>query len=279
MTEHTAFALRLASEYLRPLMPPATLRLLDGYFKHANRLLKGSALGRWANRARIIARGPALMPPLVREDVQRAAYNALLNNRLLEINYRSRSQGRPQQVTLNPLGLVFRETVAYLVATAWDYPDVRHYALHRMSKPQLLNQPARTPTGFRLASHIHDELRFSYPLASEKIKLSVAVTPEVAAHLAERRLSGDQWITADAGGHAVVAATVADTADLRWWLLVSAARWKFSHPPRCARNLPRRPGRCRRCTRQRRRREFGGAGVPDSVCGYYRASAPPAGAR
>lgn len=219
MTEHTAFALRLANEYLRPLMPPATLRLLDGYFKHANRLLKGSALGRWANRARIVSRGPALTPPPVREDVQRAAYDALLNSRLLEINYRSRSQGRSQQVTLNPLGLVFRETVAYLVASAWDYPDVRHYALHRMSKARLLNQPSRTPPGFRLASHIGDELRFSYPLASEKIPLRVAVSPEVAEHLAERRLSSDQRITRQTGNRILVEASVADTQELRWWLL------------------------------------------------------------
>ncbi|MCY3847606.1 MAG: WYL domain-containing protein, partial [Cyanobacteria bacterium MAG COS4_bin_21] len=219
MTEHTAFALRLANEYLRPLMPPATLRLLDGYFQHANRLLKGSALGRWANRARIVSRGPALMPPPVREDVQRAAYDALLNNRLLEINYRSRSQGRSRRVTLNPLGLVFRETVAYLVATAWNYPDVRHYALHRMSKARLLNQPARTPPGFRLASHIRDELRFSYPLTSEKIPLRVAVSLEVAEHLAERRLSGDQRVTRQIGDRVLVEASVADTQELRWWLL------------------------------------------------------------
>ena len=219
MTEHTAFALRLANEYLRPLMPPATLRLLDGYFQHANRLLKGSALGRWANRARIVSRGPALTPPPVREDVQRAAYDALLSNRLLEINYRSRSQGRSQKVTLNPLGLVFRDTVAYLVATAWNYPDVRHYALHRMSKAQLLHQPARTPSGFRLANHIRDELRFSYPLSSEKIPLRVAVSREVADHLAERRLSVDQRITHQSGDRVLVEASVADTQELRWWLL------------------------------------------------------------
>ena len=219
MTEHTAFALRLANEYLRPLMPPATLRLLDGYFQHANLMLKGSALGRWANRARIVARGPALRPPPVRKDVQREAYSALLANRLLEINYRSRSQGRSQRLALNPLGLVFRETVAYLVATAWDYEDIRHYALHRMSKPRLLNQPARTPPGFRLASYIQDELPFSYPLAGGKIRLRVAVTPEVAAHLAERRLSGDQRTAPGGDGRVLVEATVADTQELRWWLL------------------------------------------------------------
>jgi len=219
MTEHTAFALRLANEYLRPLMPPATLRLLDSYFNHANRLLKGSALGRWANRARIVARGPLLTPPPVRQDVQRVAYDALLNKHLLEINYRSRSQGRSQKVTLNPLGLVFRETVAYLVASAWHYPDVRHYALHRMSKPRLLDQPAGTPPGFRLASHIRDELRFSYPLASGNIPLRAAVSPEVAEHLAERRLSGDQRIARHADGRIVVEASVANTQELRWWLL------------------------------------------------------------
>ena len=231
MTEHTAFALRLANEYLRPLMPPATLRLLDSYFNHANRLLQGSALGRWANRARIVSRGPLLTPPPVKEEVQRAAYNALLQNRQLEINYRSRSQKHSQRVALNPLGLVFRETVAYLVATAWSYMDVRHYALHRMSKPQLLDEPARTPPGFRLASHIRDEQRFSYPLASGKIPLRVAVLPEVAEHLAERRLSGGQRIARQADGRALVEASVADTQELRWWLLGFGSAVEVLSPP------------------------------------------------
>ena len=219
MTEHTAFALRLANEYLRPLMPPATLRLLDGYFKHADGLLKGSPLGRWGQRAQIVSRGPALKPPRVREDVQRVAYDALLNKRRLEIDYRSRSQGGMQRYALNPLGLVFREGVAYLVATAWDYDDVRHWALHRMSKPVLLNQPTRTPPGFKLSSYIKDREAFSYPLASGKIQLRVAIAQDVATHLAERRLSSDQRITELDGGRVLIEATVADTAELRWWLL------------------------------------------------------------
>lgn len=114
---------------------------------------------------------------------------------------------------------MFRETVAYLVATAWDYDDIRHYVLHRMSKPRLLNTPARTPPGFRLASYIRDELPFSCPLADGEISLRAAVAPEVAAHLAERRLSGDQRTAPGGDGRIQVEATVADTRELRWWLL------------------------------------------------------------
>ena len=196
MTEHTAFALRLANEYLRPLMPPATLRLLDGYFQHANRLLKGFRPGTLGQpRANRLARPGADAAAGAGGRSAGRPTTPCSTTVYWKINYRSRSQGRPQRVTLNPLGLVFRDTVAYLVATAWDYEDIRHYALHRMSKPRLLKLHARTPRGFRLASYIHDELPFSYPLTGGKISLRIAVMQEVAAHLAERRLSGDQRIT------------------------------------------------------------------------------------
>jgi len=45
------------------------------------------------------------------------------------------------------------------------------------------------------------------------------VSAEVAEHLAERRLSGDQRITRRTGDRVLVEASVADTQELRWWLL------------------------------------------------------------
>ena len=58
MNGPTAFVLRLAAEHLRPIMPPTVLRNLDPYFRHAEKVLGETALGRWADKAAIIQRGP-----------------------------------------------------------------------------------------------------------------------------------------------------------------------------------------------------------------------------
>ena len=219
MGQSTAFVLRLASEYLKPLMPPAALRRLEPYFRHADEVIADTALGKWVERARIVGRGPILKPPDIRDEVQQTVYAALMNNRQVEVAYRSKAGTRSERMVLNPLGIVLRDGIVYLVATSWDYQDVRHYVLHRMAKPVLLDTPAKRPAGFRLSSHIREELRFSYPVRAGKIRLCALFARDAALHLTESRLAADHRTTEQADGRVLVEATVADTADLRWWLL------------------------------------------------------------
>ena len=61
--------------------------------------------------------------------------------------------------------------------------------------------------------------------------MRVAVLPEVAEHLAERRLSGGQRIARQADGRALVEASVADTQELRWWLLGFGSAVEVLSPP------------------------------------------------
>ena len=219
MSGPTAFALKLASEYLKPLMPPSVLRQLEAYFKHADTVLGDTSLGRWTDRAAIIRLGPMLRPPAVRDDVQEAVYTALLENRRVEVAYRSKARTRANGIVLNPLGLVVRAGIAYLVATSWDYEDVRHYVLHRMGKAQLLDEPAKRPAGFRLADHVREDRRFSYPLSAGKLELKARFDADAAIHLTESRLSANHRATEQPDGRMLIEATVPDTADLRWWLL------------------------------------------------------------
>ena len=219
MSEQAAFVLRLASEYLKPLMPASALRRLAPHFEHAEAILDGTKLGRWTDRAKIIDRGPTLKPPRIRDDVQETVYTALMENRRVAVDYRGKARARPRRIELNPLGVVIRAGIVYLVATSWNYQDVRHYVLHRMTGAELQGESAQTPPGFRLADHIHDDQRFSYPQNPGKLELRALFTAEVAIHLTESSLAPDHRATAQADGRVLVEATVADTADLRWWLM------------------------------------------------------------
>ena len=157
MSTHTAFALMLAADYLKPIMPPVALALLQPYIQHAREVISGTTLGRWSDKVAIIGQGPLLLPPATPAEVQDAVYTALMESRQVEVDYRSKRRAESRRVVLNPLGIVVRDGVVYVVATSWHYEDVRQYVLHRMSEPVLLDEPGRALTGFRLDSYIRDE--------------------------------------------------------------------------------------------------------------------------
>lgn len=219
MSAPTALVLRLAAEHLKSVMPPSALRQLDAYFNHAEQVLGDTALGRWKEKATIIGRGPLLKPPTVRSHVQGAVYEALLAGQCLEVTYRNKVRKRSGKLTLNPLGLVVRDGLLYLVATARGYDDIRHYVLHRMTDAKPLDEAAEVPKGFRLARHIREDHRFSYPVTERQIKLKALFDPDAATHLTESRLATDHRTAKQQDGRFLVEATVSDTADLRWWLL------------------------------------------------------------
>ncbi len=219
MSQPTAFALRLAQDYLRPIMPPEALRMLEPYFRYARRILENTGLGGWRNRAAIIATGPRLKPPDVAEDVREAVYGALIGRRQIKVRYRGKHESESMQMILHPLGIVVRAGITYLMATAWGFDDVRHYVLHRMSGAEALDdEEAREPPDFRLAEHLSDAGSFAYPEGDERIALRALFDEGAGAHLTESSLAPDHRATAREDGRILVEATVADTAELRWWL-------------------------------------------------------------
>ena len=218
MSESAAFMLRLAEEYLWPVMPPQSLRVLEPYFRKARDVLAGTTLGRWSNRVAIIAAGPPLTPPDVPDAVWEAVSGALIRRQRIRAQYRGKHEAEAREMLINPLGIVVRAGLTYLVATAWDYEDARHYVLHRMSDAEVVPEKAEEPPGFRLRDHLSDDGSFAYPGGEERIALRALFSQGAGAHLTESRLAGGHRATPQQDGRILVEATVADTAELRWWL-------------------------------------------------------------
>ena len=218
MGEPTALALRMAEEYLQAVLPPSTLELLRPYFNHARAVLEDTELGTWASKVKLIHRGPDLIPPTVRREVQDAVYEALLAGKQLLVMYRRRGSTAASERILHPAGLVTRTGIIYLVASVGDYSDPRHFALHRMTGAQVLVDKARPTPGFSLDRHVRADDAFSYPLSEEPMALKLLVNDAVVEHLSEARLSNDQRMTPGPDNRTLITATVADTRELRWWL-------------------------------------------------------------
>lgn len=221
MNTETALTYELLSRYLAPLLPRSMLKLLEPEFAQARRVLgdfRAAPLGRWSKRIAVLPFGQQLLPPEVKADVSAVVYDALLHGKQFKADYRSVNVDRPKSYTFNPLGLVYREGVLYLVASLWEYPQPRQFALHRMSKAQARDEAAVAPEGFDFERYVREDKAFEFP-AGRDIKLELIVEEWLARHLEERRLSEDQAITPIRGREdSRITATVAETDQLLWWL-------------------------------------------------------------
>jgi len=217
----TALAFYLAKKHLEPLLPRTTIKRLAPHFKRAEEVLdradadKGNPA--WRNKVRVLYRGPGLKSPAIKSGVQSAVYDALLRNRRLDVTYLPRGAETVKQYELNPLGLVLKDGLFYLVCSMWDYPDIRLLTLHRMQAATVMDIPCATPDGFDLDSYIASgELDFAI---GGEIKLKARISRQVAIHLEERPLHDDQSLTSSEDDSWFLEVTVQDTNELRWWLL------------------------------------------------------------
>jgi len=221
MDPHAALAFWLAEKHLEALLPKTTLHQLQAHFKTAANILdsmqsdKGAPA--WRNKVRVLHRGPGLKVPIINPEVQTIVYDALLLNRRLKVTYKPRGQNGSKTYEINPLGLVLKDGVTYLVCSMWDYPDIRLLTMHRIQQASPLDIPVTVPGDFDLDAYIASgELNFG---AGEMIQLQARFYNNVVVHLEERPLSDDQTLATEDDECSILTATVQDTPELRWWLL------------------------------------------------------------
>lgn len=216
-----ALTFKLAETFLSKLFPPAVLELIRPYFDTSDKILGAldkPGFTNWADKVRIVPRTQPLLPAEIRPEAVKVIYEALLEGKQFRGRYQRRD-GDVAEYEFHPLGLVYRESVAYLVATNWGYQDPRHYALHRFHQCALLEMDTAPSEGFNLDSYIHSG-SFEYTdIEGKTIKLIALFTEGAAYHLHETPLSEDQTITCKRNGRIQVTATVKDSQQLRWWLL------------------------------------------------------------
>ena len=223
-----ALALLLVEAHLSRLVPRAAWAALRPHLDAARRLVEGKPIRRWLERVRVIPRAQPLSPPSVDVAILDLVQVALVQDQRLAVRYR-RADKADSKLELHPLGLVVRDTVAYLVATAFDYNDVRLYALHRMRSAVIVEERARkAPAGFDLDAWIA-EGETSWRLAKEPISLEVAFYDGAERSVLESPLAKDQSSVVD-GDAVIVSATVTDTRVLRAWLLSFGASLEVRRP-------------------------------------------------
>ncbi len=217
----TALAFEMAESYLEPLLPQATLELLQPYFHRARGVLNAqsdSLLRKWPDKVAVIERGPILHKPNINPDVQRIVYQALLEEKPIKAAYQPRGAKQTKDYLMHPLGIVSRVGVIYLICTLWDYDDAKQFALHRFSHAEIADSPINIHNEFSLKHYIEKDQQFSYKIEDEPVQLKVLFDAKTAGHLAETPLSSSQKLTVQNDGRVLLEATVMRTLELLWWL-------------------------------------------------------------
>lgn len=218
MTPSAALMFKLVEQYLKPLLPRSTLRLMAPYLERSTEVMKATQFQGWRKNVRMLGRGPNLIPPRISNEVREVVYAALMENKRFQVNYRPR-QKKAVKYEVNPQGLVVKDGITYVVSTLWNYDDLKHLALHRMRLPELLDKPGNVLKGFSLADYLETESSFAYPVTHGKLRLKVRLDSQAAFHLRESKLSADQKLEGIDEASVILTATVADSSEIRWWLL------------------------------------------------------------
>lgn len=225
MSPATALSFLMVEQFMDKLLPPALHEQLQDYFATARNVLRSEdperrAAAEWPDKVRVVPTGQPLLAPDIPPEVLHGIYQAVLHNRRFQATYRPRSEdGNERDYVINPLALVVRNHLIYLIATLWDYDDIKHLPLHRFRQVTLLDQASRKPDGFDLDAHLYKSRAFDLPdPKGRKIRLVAWFTEGAAYHLHETPLSEDQTIESDGEGWVKLTATVLDTEQLWWWL-------------------------------------------------------------
>ena len=216
-----ALTIAMAEQHLKQLMPKNSFKRIQSYFKMANEALSDknqSKLKSWVNKIRIMPRGQPLVMASARNDVEKVIYECLLNDQKMRALYRKRDASESSEYFINPLGLVVRSAVTYLIcALDKDPNNPRYLPIHRFTKVVNIHKPAAIPNNFNLDHFIHKN-NLGFLMSNKILNLELIFESQSGFHLTETPLNNSQTLTYLDNGTIKVKAKVADTSELRFWI-------------------------------------------------------------
>lgn len=211
-----ALSLHLAESAVRPLLPNGMLQTLEPKFKQAHAKLQElrstNPLCHWQGKVRSIPAQLHREFPEVNTAVASTVHEGLLHDEQLDVEYTGLGATAAVPLRLHPLALIQRGPLTYLAATAWEYEDIRLYALHRITGAQRTYTPCNQRAEGQLDAWLQNgAAQFGN---QQTMQLRLQLSEDLLRLVAESPLSTDQVMEQD-----IVQATVQDSWELRWWIL------------------------------------------------------------
>jgi predicted DNA-binding transcriptional regulator YafY len=217
-----AVSLCLASEVLERMLPSEMLTTLRPKLEQAKRkldALREHPLVRLPEKLRYVPAGLDFCPPSIKPGILQSLQDALISERQIEAVY-APFNAKAKALRLHPLSLIQRGPVPYLVATAFDFADVRLYAVQRFESVEITSQTIRTPKNYSLDRALEEGLaQFG---GGDNIRLKAQLSNELAIYLSETPLSAEQKIQYKNGSWQLTA-LLRDSWQLQFWILSQGA--------------------------------------------------------
>ncbi|MEC5210229.1 putative DNA-binding transcriptional regulator YafY [Psychrobacter sp. PL15] len=223
-----AVAFNMVEANLTQLLPPAILGELFPWFDLARRQLKNSKVTHsWIDRVRIEPATQPLIAPHIDLDSKDNIYHALFYQLQIKACYTRSNKSQAGEYVLNPIAIIQRGVIIYLLATRTDDPDaiIRTFALHRFASVEILDSTAQTPDNFHLDSYLDaGGMGFTHPLLSQlpdhgkNTAIELTFTKKAGKSLTESKLSDDQTVIMNDDDTLTINTTVNLNSQLVWWL-------------------------------------------------------------
>ncbi|WP_218573451.1 helix-turn-helix transcriptional regulator [Rheinheimera lutimaris] len=216
-----ALSLTLVEAQMRQLLPAPLLSSLNARFSQAHNTLQslqaGNASARWPDKVASVSADMHLLAPKIDSDILQQVQQALLDDKQLEVSYHALHQSAVKAYRLNPLALVQRGQISYLIASAEPYTDPLRFAVHRFVQVEVTDSAAVTPPGFNLQRYLASgAMEFS---EGDTIKLEFIAKQVLANLLQETPLSADMACDKLDNGDYHISATVHKGWQLNLWLM------------------------------------------------------------
>lgn len=215
-----ALILLLAGRHLAPLLPLDVQERLNELAQRSeahfqSRYTSAHWVRPWQSKVRIQPMGHPLSQPKVDTRIVEEIYKALDQHKKLQLSYFQ--PGQPVYAAIyQPLGLVYRPPLFYLVVLRDGNTNPHNLALHRISEAELLVDDSIAPREFDLDNYIEES--GTSKVFEKNVTLEIATNSGLCDHWEAACLGRDQSIERnDQGGKIKV--TVHDTDALRRYLL------------------------------------------------------------
>lgn len=232
ISKEAALALCLAEAHLKHLIPSAELKHLTPLFQHARKTVEfGGEVNRYKrmiDRIWIFPRGLQLHPPRIDAQIFDRIMGALLESREIKISYKKVNGKTATLRTIEPLGIVERSGVYYIVGREKLSDVPKNWALHRIQSIEEGSYFAY-PKTFKVSEYARSG-SLNIQFEPKQFFIHLRFSPLAGAHLLESKLCEDQRAHVLENGWVDVQGTAANTIEFRWWLMGLAPECEILEP-------------------------------------------------
>lgn len=214
-----AMALLMAKKFLTPAFPKGQLELIEKQFQQAENVLEkldSKALLNWKEKVYIHPGNFTLKPCEINPITASEIYEAVLFQKILCVEYFSKTSSAIRTMQVKPLGLIFRDAMTYVICQSDQHDHYIQLALNRFNTITDTGVFFDYPKEFSLTDYTRSgKVGFSL---GEEIEIVLRFTAESGAHLLETPIN-DSQVHQIQENAIQIKAIVANNKELRWWIL------------------------------------------------------------